>query len=584
MVEHSNAIKDLYTQTFTKRILLLLQNKLTTNKRSLWLGRPTIDHLQHILHHMPPAIPKSKSFISTLSEWYYLLIQHADTLWRIRNLEIHEPMDLSETSGSGMDPNSISSVTSMTNLEIGDLIKLLQKKRRFVTRRPLKIMGTVQCTLSECLSNTSRLAKAYVNYSSQLEGEENGNTVSPLTCSSQSISQTIIVTNYSDDSQSSKGIIDLSSTQSQLYADKDEGHLLSGEEHSAGRNTSRDNQPQEGILYGDVSTYNDITFPNEPNLTAGSLITLHDGKSVHSTIMSCALLLFRAHFTTLRERTLFVYYTFLQQLIAGRPFTSLYKQFLALTNQPNLQGFEKAYLLVHLDISGGHWTFIEILFGAQTVVSYHDSIDALRHKFEEMQSLLHQFLTELGYKNIMFLYGQVAQQEDGCSCGIFALAGVISQISNTHLTVFNPERVSAFRKALFYSIVQNRLSKDTLLAAVGSRKRSLLGLMEGHRRLDNNSKIRRPNDRLSWNLNNPSTSTSLAAASNGKRSLAQSLITDIFKSTRLMPCKDSDDNHIKRTRTNSTGNPEQECDLKSTKRKLTKKLKLKEGIFPKTYD
>jgi hypothetical protein len=445
-------------------------------------------------------------------------------------------------------------------------------------------MGTVQYTLSECLSNTSRLANDYASHTSKLEVEEDGISVSPLTCSSQSISQTISVTNYRNGGQSSKGIIDLTSTQPKLYVDKDEGHLLSGEEDSAGRNICRDNQPQEEIVYGDASTYNDITFPNEPNLTAGSLITLHDGMSVHSTIMSCALFLFSAHFNTLRERTLFVYYTFLQQLMAGRPFPSLYKQFLALSKQPNIQGFEKAYLLVHLDISGGHWTFIEISFGAQTVVSYHDSIDALRHKFEEMQHSLHQFLTELGCKNIRFLYGQVAKQEDGCSCGIFALAGIISQISNTHLTAFNTEGVTAFRKALFHSIVQNRLSLDTLLAAVGSRKRSPIVLMEGHRRLDNISKIRRPNDRLSWNLNNPSTSTSLAAASNGKRTLAQSLITDSFKTTRLIPCKDPDDNHTKRTRTNSIGNPEQESTLKFIKRKLTKKLKLKEGIFPKTYD
>lgn len=155
-------------------------------------------------------------------------------------------------------------------------------------------------------------------------------------------------------------------------------------------------------------------------------------------------------------RYLFVDYPFTQQLIAGR----LYKHFLARTTKLNVQEFEKAYLLVHIDIPGGHWTFISITFGKQTRVLYHDSIEAMRYKFDDCRTPLNQFLTGIGCKDISYNYAQTAQQEDGCSCGIFVLAGIIMHINNRQLQPLHRHDVSCFRRELFQSVLLHRLNID----------------------------------------------------------------------------------------------------------------------------
>ncbi len=133
--------------------------------------------------------------------------------------------------------------------------------------------------------------------------------------------------------------------------------------------------------------------------------------------------------------------------------------------------------------------------------------------------------------------------------------------------------VACFWKTIFYSIVQNRL--DPSLTAVGTRKRPQIDLREA------NTKQRRINDcaprhsHCHFSLN-----SSISPSSNGKRS--KSLISDSFKPEAITP-EDAGD-QIKRIKINSIEIPTYRSTSKPKKRKLTKKLKLKEGIYPKTYD
>ena len=201
-------------------------------------------------------------------------------------------------------------------------------------------------------------------------------------------------------------------------------------------------------------------------------------------------------------------------------------------------------------------------------MSYHDSIEATRYKFDDTKVLLHQFLTDIGCHNITINYASTAQQEDGCSCGIFVLAGIIMHIYNRQSTLHRHE-VSCFRRELFYSVLRNRLSTEHSLKTLGTHKRTLL-----HLYADNRTKQRRTNDSstsIPGNKVNPT----------GKRTRDQALITDLFKLKSPIPSDGSVDPYIKRAK------PEQGRETiisKHKKRKITKKLQLKEGIYPKTYD
>ena len=75
------------------------------------------------------------------------------------------------------------------------------------------------------------------------------------------------------------------------------------------------------------------------------------------------------------------------------------------------------------------------------------------------------------------------------------------------------------------------------------------------------------------------TSSNLPTATLRKRSWEQSLITDIFKPAPPTPRADEEENHPKKAKM-----AHKTMDLKQTKkRKFTKKLKLKEGIYSSQY-
>ena len=107
------------------------------------------------------------------------------------------------------------------------------------------------------------------------------------------------------------------------------------------------------------------------------------------------------------------------------------------------------------------------------------------------------------------------------------------------------------------------------LNTIGIRKIALAPLL-----MPNSPKHRRttdslPNNRCSSNL------------INNKRSLEQTLITDTFKP----PYHGNPEGNTKRFKSqeyNTNQGPKPK--LRDTKRKKSKKIKLKEGIFPKTYD
>ena len=106
---------------------------------------------------------------------------------------------------------------------------------------------------------------------------------------------------------------------------------------------------------------------------------------------------------------------------------------------------------------GGHWTVISITFVLSTTVSYHDSIDSMKYHFEQYKNPLLKFLTKLGCNNISFNFFQTGQQEDGCSCGIFAIAGIITHIHNLAQLTLNKKDISCLRKDFFHSILLNKL-------------------------------------------------------------------------------------------------------------------------------
>jgi hypothetical protein len=181
---------------------------------------------------------------------------------------------------------------------------------------------------------------------------------------------------------------------------------------------------------------------------------------------------------------------------------------------------------------------------------------------------LHQFLTGIGLSDISFSHASTPQQEDCCSCGIFVLAGILAHILDKQLNAFPQHVVTCFRKELFYSILQNKLIIQQTLIILGTRKRHQSPTFWGHKR-----KKRRKKDGILPAI-------SICSSTSTKRPLAQSLITDIYKSTN------SEGKNTKRTKLKPDNHPNHDMSkIKDRKkRKLTKKIKLKEGIFPKTYD
>ena len=154
-----------------------------------------------------------------------------------------------------------------------------------------------------------------------------------------------------------------------------------------------------------------------------------------------------------------MYYVFIQQLLSGtRTPQCLTRQIFALSQNKNIRTLKKIYLLVHLDnIAGGHWTFISISLGTQTIISYHDSIWTLNFYFERLKEPLAAFLGILGISNISSHYAMVPQQEDGCSCGIFTIAGILAHVHNTPIFEFHTGHVACCRANLLRSIIECKL-------------------------------------------------------------------------------------------------------------------------------
>ncbi len=142
----------------------------------------------------------------------------------------------------------------------------------------------------------------------------------------------------------------------------------------------------------------------------------------------------------------------------------------------------------------------------------------MRNKFEDFQTLLHQFHTDIGCNNIIFNYAKTAQQEDGCSCGIFVLAGILVHIYiyNRQPNPFYSNDVSCLRRELFHSVLLSRLSIEQSLKALGTHKRPqtpmLLESRTKQRQNNNDSTLLAP-------------SSSLLTTTLRKRSWEQSLIT-----------------------------------------------------------
>ena len=64
------------------------------------------------------------------------------------------------------------------------------------------------------------------------------------------------------------------------------------------------------------------------------------------------------------------------------------------------------------------------------------SIRTLNSCFTRLQEPLALFLGTLDIHDIIFHYTTVPQQ-DGCSCGIYTLAGIIAHVQNTAILDFN---------------------------------------------------------------------------------------------------------------------------------------------------
>ena len=77
--------------------------------------------------------------------------------------------------------------------------------------------------------------------------------------------------------------------------------------------------------------------------------------------------------------------------------------------------------------------------------------------YKRLKEPLAAFLGTLGIYNISFRYAMVPQQEDGCSCGIFTLAGILAHVHNTPFFEFNTGHVSCCHHDLLWSIIECKL-------------------------------------------------------------------------------------------------------------------------------
>ena len=77
--------------------------------------------------------------------------------------------------------------------------------------------------------------------------------------------------------------------------------------------------------------------------------------------------------------------------------------------------------------------------------------------FERLKAPLAAFLGTLDIYNISFHYAMVPQQEDGCSSGIFTIAGILAHVRNTPFLEFHTGHVACCRAVLLRSIIECKL-------------------------------------------------------------------------------------------------------------------------------
>ena len=95
----------------------------------------------------------------------------------------------------------------------------------------------------------------------------------------------------------------------------------------------------------------------------------------------------------------------------------------------------------------------------------------LATSFQQCTQPLATFLFTLGLSSISFECVNTPQQEDGCSCGAFALAGVLAHANGTLFNHFTPRHVTCFRSDMCHSIQTGTLIMHFTLANRAQAKR-----------------------------------------------------------------------------------------------------------------
>ena len=432
----SQGYTDGYTQKFTKYLLHLLFFEDIGNKRNLWMGRPSIKQLQMIRANMDPRLPwpEPKKFLVSMAHWYYSLIKHGLGLWHIRNIEMHMPALDSEAS----DLSSVDTVSSSSHSElaldtitIDDLLRLLDTyKTRRRNHTAKQKANSMQAPLSFAHSKRPPVLLNEIVLSPQSEVALS--QISDIT--NDAFEDSSPVSRHCPNSHVIAEITTFPAGQDVNPPPHNDNYRHIVERTCNGYDCANARR----VLQGDTSI---IVFPNEPTISHEHLLSLREGKSVHSVIMSSFLTLLQWHFNPRGqpENILFVYYAFLQQLLTGtRTMRSLTKQFFALSHSKDLSTIRSCFLLVHVtNVPGGHWTFIYISLGDTVSVSYHDSIQALAFNFDQFIQPITDFLRGLNISGkIEFSVAPNPQQMDGHSCGVYALAGMLALAhGNTHWTL-----------------------------------------------------------------------------------------------------------------------------------------------------
>ena len=613
-LKSSLSFGDAYTKAFVINILNLLFESEISNKRSLWMGRPTKEQLQRVAHSIDPRLrwPAPDVFTKAITEWYTTLIHHSLNLWRIRNMECHEEHHISSL-GTSSEADSHIPTSQLSTINITTLLQRLERQPASPrTYRNAKIKTTSQTTLDRSYfvhnQNPSPVSTLTGNEGADLSNTSHAHPLGPTTEEFEG-STSPPLHQLEGNSELNGGKYDDTLVSGEVHTQHnvnfiscatptqltnyDPGATDPGSRHIECVSCLDYTSPGEGTDYTSLGPI--LNIPFEPTMTRLQLNSLEDGKSLHSSVMSCMFSIFNQHYNPPGRPSeyLFVYYVFLQQLVLGtRTLRSLTKQFFASSSHTNIESIKKAYLMVHLpSVPGGHWTYISLTIGSTTTIKYHDSLAPLQHHFQQFTQPLATFLTTLGLSSIAFEYANTPQQDDGCSCGAFALAGILAHANDTIFSHFAPRHVTCFRRDMYHSILTG-----TLLMHFTLSKRA-------------QTQGEAPEDEV---IKHPLLRTDRASPPTLKRTLSeewqestkflrrttptQGLITDTFFPRR----HDSSTYGYKRSSSFTNDTPPQKkakntaAELHFTipgphpklhnNRKKTKKDRLRSGIFPKVID